>query len=29
MAGLPAGREMADLASYLAEVSLKWLGEVS
>jgi hypothetical protein len=29
MAGSPAGREMADSAAYLAEVSLKWLCEVS
>jgi hypothetical protein len=29
MAGSPAGREMADSDAYLAEVSLKWLSEVS
>jgi hypothetical protein len=28
-AGSPAGREMADSASYLAEVSLRWLSEAS
>jgi hypothetical protein len=29
MAGSPTGRKMADSAAYLAEVSLKWLSEVS